>query len=442
MATNNFPYDRDHRPYTESEINQRHTQVRKLLHSLTQGLLEISEEDGPLRWGARGYFRYRVGFLHRCVREFLQEECYPPFASEADEVEAYCRLETAQAKFFPPPEQYRASAIEGIDTLRDLYTDIFAWLAELSMKRQISLPVRCIEELRSVACLPRRPKVLAKKYDTRRRGFMVNSIEAVWQEVFWREMLIGRERWRQQIVHELQTISFVHWAAYWSQGAYVRHVLDQMESAARVNTEELNLLLTASISTNLDTVRLLLDREQGPRDSVAIQRLVGWERGRIDPLTERDTSTVWMVLLRDFASNVSIYRGSLTETGNFPSQSPVPELDRLERLSAILQMHLQAGADPCIAFVIELPRLERRPGSVYMTYNTGRVFIASLAQLVDTFKPSNQLALEALVDKEPPTGLPHAPLAVDSILLDCIWVVIGVICKTGSLFGEFRVMLF
>ncbi|KAK0711719.1 hypothetical protein B0H67DRAFT_443548, partial [Lasiosphaeris hirsuta] len=64
-----FPFNQQPRPYTESEVVVKHAYARKLLHSLTQGLLELKEATCS---DQIQYFRYSIGFFHRSVVDFLR----------------------------------------------------------------------------------------------------------------------------------------------------------------------------------------------------------------------------------------------------------------------------------------------------------------------------------------------------------------------------------
>ncbi|RYP03939.1 hypothetical protein DL764_004773 [Monosporascus ibericus] len=119
-GTRKFPFSSKQRPLSEKEILQRHDYVRSLLHRSTHGLLEMVEVSETIP-----FFKYRVDFFHRSVRDYLREALESramdnPFSSAPQKIEAYSRLLAAEAKFAPNPSEERTPELleEVVEYLR------------------------------------------------------------------------------------------------------------------------------------------------------------------------------------------------------------------------------------------------------------------------------------------------------------------------------------
>ncbi|RYP29607.1 hypothetical protein DL767_006659 [Monosporascus sp. MG133] len=130
--TREFPFSSKQRPMSEKEIRRRHDDVRSLLHRSTHGLLEMVEVSETIP-----FFKYRVDFFHRSVRDYLREALESramdnPFSSAPQKIEAYSRLLAAEAKFAPDPSEERTPELLGevVEYLRELFEYTFIWLAD------------------------------------------------------------------------------------------------------------------------------------------------------------------------------------------------------------------------------------------------------------------------------------------------------------------------
>ncbi|KAK1770255.1 hypothetical protein QBC33DRAFT_487373 [Phialemonium atrogriseum] len=427
-ARSEFPFDRAIEPYDSSVIEEKLAKARKLLHLLTQGLLEIQDttEISTLQSPTDLYLRYRVDFFHRSVRDFLRDEWKirrPLFSSAEDEMRAYCRLYIAEAQFFPN--------VAPQDRIRDMFEYTFIWLSD-RVREGHTPPLQYVQQFDHI--ISKSPaKALA------RRG----SRSPRWGPCFLGKMEITETSSRRWHTIDGHDCSFLHWAAYWHQGAYVRQKLSSGVSIDQVDTTELNLLLSASIGTDVELVRDILSRGGHSTDlvetAIATSSLntVSGDVGSVP---------VWMVILRDFASNVRTYCWKRRVEATWP---PHLSLEWLKRFAEVLEAHLRAGADPDFFFLV-WPEVTESDGPVELC----RV---NLHQLLDIFKPPNLASLDKLLarrvqgqdlegedksqDNSDMSKL-YPPAGLDK-LLDFDWEIYGVVFQCGGrLCGDFTVRVF
>jgi hypothetical protein len=111
-------YDGTVRALTENEILGRLERMRRRLNGRCMGLLEISKADT-----VDLFFKYRVGFLHRTVQEFLsQEEMQEELKIRArnfNESRSLCLAFLAQVKFVPTRDEHFRSSLSSVCGLVD-----------------------------------------------------------------------------------------------------------------------------------------------------------------------------------------------------------------------------------------------------------------------------------------------------------------------------------
>lgn len=164
----------------------------------------------------------------------------------------------------------------------------------------------------------------------------------------------------------------------------------------------------------------------------SIHHYMGNQTNGLDTVT-----TVWMILLRDFVSNVKLYCWKRKVASSWPLH-----LDRewLERLSKIIEAYLDAGASPYVYFLL----FHKDPRNRYK---------ASLYQLLDVFKPENLASFDNLLKKPwwkdilSGSGLlsrqPEYEHVTTDSLLEGDWKVLGVGLDNGQeLLGSFKVRVF
>ncbi|KAJ0117532.1 hypothetical protein J7T55_003950 [Diaporthe amygdali] len=449
----NAPLDDDQEDYSEESISPRIQRVTSLIHQLTQGLLEVVDTHDPAP-----YFRYRVDLYHRSVRDFLTQRWKTgvrpsPFSSPELEAQAYCRLRSLEAKCRTRRRFIHADQISGLgedadasvtNNLRSLFEYTFVWLGSCSRKNDPP-PKECLRDFE---------KALLQSQDS-------------FPPFLLGRMLINDEvSWRYHSRNALDSTSFLHWAAYWAQGEFVKARLSSITSHRSRNPaslSELNLLLSSSFAADVETTRYLLSNGHRPDESLKIFDLqVGPDRERQNqeahieewsgaPPTWESihqsmghqssgldyNTTVWMVFLRDFASNVKLYCWKRRVASSWPLH-----LDRewLERLSKITEAYLEAGADPSVYFLL----FHHSPRNMYK---------ATLYQMLDVFKPENLASFDDLLRKSwwkdilfgkglisNPTT--YQPVTTD-LLLGGDWKVLGVGLDNGQeLMGSFKVRVF
>jgi hypothetical protein len=439
--------------YSSKVITPKVQRAISLLHQLTQGLLEVVDTHDPAP-----YFRYRVDFYHRSVRDYLRVHWQTgvrksPFPSLAEEVKAYCRLRSLEAirrtrrRFIDADESsgHREDADASVmSNLRSLFEYTFIWLETCSHKG--SLPLN--------ACLRAFEMALRQSEDT-------------FPPFLLGRLLINEEvSWRYHSRNALKNASFLHWAAYWAQGEFVRaEIPDGTWSGSKPNSSasDLSLLLSSSCAADVETTRFLLSKGYRPDGQMKIFDLkpgpdMSWQEHEDDKDNWRSapptwesvhhdmghqstgldtTTTVWLVFLRDFISNVKLYCWKRKVASSWPLHL---NRDWLERLSKIIEAYLVAGADPCVFFLI----YHGNPQNSYK---------ATLYQLLDIYKPENLASFDDMLKKpwwkEIISGsglLLRSPMyqpVTTELLLGGDWKVLGVGLENGQeLLGSFKVRVF
>lgn len=430
-----FSVQQPQKPYTEGEISSRVERVRYLLHQLTRGLLEVVDTHDPVP-----YFRYRVGLCHRSVRDFLREHwrsgTREPPLSPMEEAQAYCRVRSLEAIRVPfrqtsPSDDTKLSSLDYDDSLKDnlrrLFEFTFIWLGS---RKGITLPHQYLQEFERALLqtqeipTPYLPGHLLIKLDDLGRYYPRNTITRT---------------------------SFLHWAAYWSQGEFIKWQLADTASDNKDTTpsSELSLLLSCSVAADVETTKYLLHQKFKPgsqvqimaspdQDSTSTADAVRKATGQ-HVNSRNKTATVWMIFLRDFAMNVRAY----CRKRKHASTSPLyMNRDWLERLSKVIEAYLSAGADPRVYFVLfaDSPR---------GTYSV------DLYQILDVFKPENLASIATLLSRRmswwkslmggrvSATTPPTTQYVTMDILLSGDWKVIGICSETGQeLLGGFEVRVF
>lgn len=378
--------DRSEQLYSEGYIQPKKDRIEVLLRQLTQGLLQVVDTNDSVP-----YFRYRVEFYHASVRDFLLNQWTSgarpnPFPTRTEEVEAYCRLRSLEAKCLKgvlvlhrtsllneerrPARDVSQSLLEN---LRLLFEYTFLWLADCNAKGT-KAPNWCIQDF----------------------GTILHQISPHVSPFLLGRLLITEEdsrRWYTRY-SDGEPCSYLYWAAYWAQSSYVKNNVPLSEwKPDSVVAPRLNLLLSTSLASDVTTTEFLLKEHFKPSNRIAIKPTEitmpnGGLLGADHPPLRNDskdlhTASVWAVFLRDLAINVRVYCWKRRVASSWPFY-----LDRewLERLSQIAELHLKAGADASVFFLI---RMEDPDG--------GGTYRTSLYQLLDTFKPRNMETLGALL---------------------------------------------
>ncbi|KAM0472543.1 hypothetical protein ACHAPX_008700 [Trichoderma viride] len=121
------------RAFSEKEIQKRRERTRRRLDGRCKGLLEINEDPS-----ADLFFKYRVDFLHRTVREFLQtdqiqEELGSRF-NKFNAEQSLCHAYLAQVKFVPTTGAYFIKC----GPLYHLVDNVIFWARQKEIKSRTS----------------------------------------------------------------------------------------------------------------------------------------------------------------------------------------------------------------------------------------------------------------------------------------------------------------
>lgn len=423
----NFPFNQPSRPYTKSEIAVKHAYARKLLHSLTQGLLELKE-------GTYGdqfpYFRYSIGFFHRSVLDFLRGHCRQPFGSQSTFIEVHSRLRAAEVKFMSSPPEENSQQLKLAPSVSYLYEWTFYWLGSLARGCQ-SPSYSCLQEFEQAIT----SNVSSIPWDS--PDSIASSSGAFWGLAFRGTISIdGQRSYRWETGLEgagpITGCSFLHWACYWFQGCHFRDKL----SACDV-LEELSILLSSSVASDVETTKFLLLQGRRPADCVRIHCSGDKQR----------RCSVWAVFLRDFANIVNQYQQKVRAHREWPV---FLDYSWLDRLSAIIELYLDFEADPDAYFVIELS--EDAPPTTLRAL--GPMYRVTLAQILEVFQPENLSRAQKLLSDTLLTtnslrsdvqgSLVEAPLPSLQLLQEEDWNVMGVVLPgwDESLSGSFQARVF
>lgn len=117
------------RPYTEREVQERYERTRRRLDGRCKGLLEVNEDSS-----ADSFFKYRVDFLHRTVREFLEtDEIQEELGNRVNQFHAERSLShacLAQIKFVPTKGEHFIK----YGPLYHLVDDLAFWARQMEIK--------------------------------------------------------------------------------------------------------------------------------------------------------------------------------------------------------------------------------------------------------------------------------------------------------------------
>lgn len=445
--------------YSEGEISRRKDRVETLLHQVTKGLLEIISTKDHVQ-----YLEYRVDLYHRSVRDFLRDEWrhgrrISPFSSPNEELAAFCCLRSLEAKgiaqqcqlIIPDNGDGNKNLTESLVTnLRRLFDYTFMWLATCS-KRGTPPPTNYLLDF---------------------EGALVHA-QSICAPFLLGTMLInGQASWRYHSQDTEHPCAYLHWAAYWHLGDFVRTKCLPEASDRAIDSSDLRILLSSSVAGDADTTRFLLSCGHRPQDRIRITN-----HRLYSPFDERDVSAkdldkmtytpapawkqaysdvqyrfngpkqstiVWAAFLRDLANNVRSFCWKKLASESWP---PYLDGDWVERLAHVAEAHLEAGADPSAVFlVLVVDRVEPIEVDLY--------------QMLDLVKPENLESLAALLSTprrrsaswltslwsgggaaQTPSAVERA--AVTRLLLNSEWRILGVRFEDGEeLVGSFKVRVF
>ncbi|KAJ4422169.1 hypothetical protein N0V82_003138 [Gnomoniopsis sp. IMI 355080] len=451
--------------YTQERIYFEKERVDSLLHQVTRGLLEVVSVPDEV-----AYFQYRVDLFHRSVRDFLQGQWKlgireNPFSNKLDEIRAYSRLRCLEIEGLVNQNLIPSTHSPHHDSnlqpqlaikLISTYEGTFIWLAACSNSKRPP-PRSCLEDFGAV---------LLRAEDTY-SPFLLGSMR-----------IDSQTSWRWHSRNAVNACSYVHWAAYWSQGQFVRsmHRAEAPDMKSGRHPADLDLLLSSSVAADLETTKYLLAHNHYPHDVIqisdhhlepdsienkadvviekviavpegytaawatALQHTALWETTEHQMSNSvKATVSVWMVFLRDFATNVRSHCWKRRTSGSWPLYL---DWGWLDRLAHIIEAYLKAGSDPEIFFLL-------------CVGDSDKPFRVDLYQMLDIFKPDNLPTLGELLTRKPwwkgiwtrsiwttPSSGLYQGVTTDTLLNDD-WGILGVLSENGeSLMGAFKVRVF
>jgi hypothetical protein len=221
--------------------------VRHQVDILTKGLLEIRTiHSGIVCQNASQYFRNCVEFLYRSVKDYLKNEWdYDNFQlrqSKEDEFETYCRLRLAEAKF--------SRIMANYDKKRGFYSSIY-WLYGINFEWIES----CSQPL-SPTYFEEWGRVMESFRHLLRSQMKTSQLASCWK-LWSRHEAINNFQHSSTIGLIQSNTSYLHWASSY-QFTNVVELLKQQNDLRNSDTDELNILLTASASAKPDLVEFLL----------------------------------------------------------------------------------------------------------------------------------------------------------------------------------------
>lgn len=460
-SQSSLPLTIDVEVYTQDVMISKMKKVDSLLHQITQGLLEVISLPVDT-----AYTRYRVDLFHRSVRDFLRDQWQlgiraSPFSNDLEKIQAYCQLRCIefevlikQKSLLPTqPLQREDDSWQAWERyLTSLYEKTFLWLAACS-KSNNQPPISCLKSLETTLYQAEKT-CSASKFTL---GLMLIDSQTSW-------------RWHSR--EAVNACSFAHWAAYWSQGHFVRSNQEAKKSDTKPRKEpaDLSLVLSSSIAGDVDTTKYLLSDSDLPSDMIlisehhpdyerterpygfmtksssaeAISAALAWDLEFWDAAGYqksnicRTSASVWMVFLRDFASNVRSYCWQRRNSRSWPLHL---DRDWLNRLAHTIEAYLRAGSDPEVFFLLCIGE-------------SAKPFRVDMYQMLDIFKPDNLSCLGELLARRPwksylTRGIWKSPSTdmyqkvTTSTLVNDDWGVLGVRSENGeALMGSFKVRVF
>ncbi|EXJ81430.1 hypothetical protein A1O3_07722 [Capronia epimyces CBS 606.96] len=343
-----FPFTLPVRGYSDAEIVERHEAMRCRIDGLSRGLLEmVPTRESDL------YFKYRVQFFHRSVQDYLGDHSrqsdmqnrVPNF----NPVEDYFRLQLAEFKF-------ARTSSKQLTIVSPLYDNLVQTIVLLHKAASRRLKFDILEGY-------------GKALESHRRLPFSHP-----QEI---GVNTGKIHWCQTIPYSTYAMdkaldfSYLHCLSFYGHHEYL-HAKVQETNALLRSSGCLNLLLSASVRRESETVRVLLEDGANPNEDIDI-----YERSADADDPGRCRASIWMVFLADLATTTI-------------------------RRFAILEILLKYGADRDVFFLLSPRQKHGRNSEALETPSNSELVSLSLQQWVDAFGPPNHQAIKTLLLEESP----------------------------------------
>jgi hypothetical protein len=295
-----FPFNQPFEGYSNEEIAKRIQIVRRQVDALTKGLLELRTEQDRAGHGRLSpplhpepgilYFRYRVEFFHRSVRDYLKDNWGGDEVkvrhTEIDKLDTFCRLRLAEAKFARNWAYYGQKT--GFDVvLRDAFFATFGWLE----RSQYPLLPKYFEEWRNIM------DGFQQLISSHVPSYEMTSCAKLWEATRY----IASGDTTSVLRQTNKATNYFHWILNWDipkMDGFLKQQIDLRDA----DTDELTVLLAASGNLHPELVEFLLSTGSSPHQPVGVE--YGSEFGQSDgnKVTEFRKVPVWLVLLRRMAA--------------------------------------------------------------------------------------------------------------------------------------------
>lgn len=375
-----FPFNTPKRPYCEEEVNKRINLAQKQLHLLTRGLLEVYKPtDGFHDRYNTPFFASQIGFFHRSVRDFLKNEWLPtlrhrPLRSIDIQAKVFCGLKAAEVKFAPPTTT-KSSTFD----IANMYSLLFFTLSMFRMKHGHQVQLEYIETIEKSGCgeLVGDSLILPIPSNVGGPWIPLHAASKTNQHI------------RKLPSMEFDTpvqMSFLHRAIIYGEEKYARWRLDSLNlnSLSVLDAPDNSVLLSAYLSGNAGLVRHLHNKGLRPNDLMTCVTVANSQN----------------------RCTVSIREAYLLRLKNFiPSSQAGPEYEKdensaRERQYEVLELVLQAGADPSLRVLVDVRTEESRNRWIYDDSDIISSHHVGISQLVTIYKPKNEVALLKLLSEK------------------------------------------
>jgi hypothetical protein len=329
-----FPFNQPFEGYSDEEIAKRIQIVRRQVDALTKGLLELRTKQDRAGHGRLSpppdpepdilYFRYRVEFFHRSVRDYLKDNWGGDEVkvrhTEIDKLDTFCRLRLAEARFARNWAYYDQKT--GFHfVLSGAFFATFGWLR----RSQYPLLPKYFEEWRNVM------DGFQQFISSHLPSYEMASCVKLWEAT--RDITTGRT---MGILRQTnKATNYFHWILNWDI-PNMDGLLKQQIDLRDADTDELNVLLAASGNPHPELVEFLLSTGSSPHQRVSVECRLNSGGNEV---TEFRKVPVWLVFLRTMAG------AYLNLDESLPHLDLETRMRRLHAFSLILEQYLKFGAD-------------------------------------------------------------------------------------------------
>ena len=379
-----FPFNQPFEGYSDEEIAKRIQKVRRQVDALTKGLLELRTRQEGLGTSSlidpdpdMLYFRYRVEFFHRSVRDFLKNNWggdeFKVRHTEINKLDTFCRLRLAEARSARNWAYYnQESGFRHV--LADPFFATFRWLD----RSKYPLPLKYFKEWRNV--MEGFQQLIISHVPCDEMAFCGK----LWEATGYIDSTMG------MLQDTNKATNYFHWILIWDI-PNIDGLLKQQTDLRNADTDELNVLLAAS-GKHPELVGYLLSTGSSPHQRVSVKYKANFNAK--EDMESRQVP-VWMVFLRKMV-------GEYLDRESGSRFDLETHLRRLYMFSLTLEQYLKFGADRNVYFLgyLETAEMRRRSnGSLPKDYQPSaeELFSVELLQLVQLYQPENLDSIKKLL---------------------------------------------